>query len=248
MPWRYDPVIATYSDDDGRTLSQEQMRDVRNAMADGFEEEAAALVLLWFAGKITLEQWAQAFAGLVAAGITAAYVLGYGGTMMLDAAADARIYELIAAQYAYLTGFAEDIYAALRAGVPMSEAMMAARSGLYAGSMVEAYEQANAEAHGAMLPYWPADGGTPCMQRCRCWWAYEQGDGVTNAYWHTQEDPGVCEGCLNREAESDPFVLVPKIDPGRRDARYRLEPLSDRRTPILKTSSDWSVTAPQAKG
>lgn len=246
--WQYDVATATYSSN-GRALSQSQLRDVRDAVADGMIADVAAIVADWVAGKLTLAQWAAAFAEMIASSVIAGYLLGYGGTALLDDNADLDILALIAAQYLYAEAFAQDIADAINRGEPMSEAAMRARAELYAGASINAYEQANAAAQGASLPYYPADGQTECGARCRCWWSYEHGDGTTDAYWHTQEDNAVCPGCLEREAESDPYTLTPMIDADRSDPRFRLSPLGKRRVPLLKTQPGWEMRyAPPLEG
>jgi hypothetical protein len=124
-------------------------------------------------------------------------------------------------------------------GGAVSEAQAAARAQLYAGASVESYEITNGAVRGAELPYYPADGGTECHSRCRCWWAFEESDGATNAYWQTAEDAGVCDGCLRRESESDPFVIVPGVD------IRGLPDLRQRRTPLLKQTEPNPLTVPR---
>lgn len=161
--WVYDPATARYRQPSGRVLTQAQLLDVRNAIADGFEEEVGLLVAAWFAGTMSFAEWTLAFGALITAGVTAAYLLGYGGKAAYDDHAATAIDAIVLAQLVYAKQFITDVGESMLGDTPMSQAAMTARAKLYSGSPILSFEQGQAAANGATsLPYMPADGLTPC--------------------------------------------------------------------------------------
>jgi hypothetical protein len=85
------------------------------------------------------------------------------------------------------------------------EPAMAARSELYSGATIVAFEEGQAAAHSAgrgvlILPVYPADNGTECRSRCRCGWHItgDESAQVWRCTWVTAGDRGVCDGCRDR--------------------------------------------------
>lgn len=202
MAFRYHTDSAAYYDSaTTKALTQAQLRDVRNAIADGMGEDIAALVKRYTAGEITLAEWADAFGQLVRTGTTVGYALGIGGANAMDTEAIRQIDRLLAEQTDFVHGFINDL-----AYGSTSDAQMEARAQLYAGQAVKAYEQARASAWSVDLPAYPGDGGTECLGRCRCFWTIEDDETQVMAWWNTHEDDGVCNGCFQRGQDYSPFV------------------------------------------
>lgn len=181
------------------------MLRVRNRLADGFKDDAAELATKVVNGVLTVVDWARAFGSLIADGVTSAFMLGKG-TNALDFRGHGIVTGLIQAQYSYAGPFAQAIDDAITAGTPMSEDAIAARSGLYAGgSVIHPFEVGKTD--GIDLPYFPADGLTPCMGNCRCSWELVDDGTVITATWNAQDDFKVCDGCIER-ADAAPFTFA----------------------------------------
>lgn len=159
MKFHYKTSSASYyANGKTQALTAEQLRDVRDAIADGLSDEITALVKRYTSGAITLEQWASEFASLLRVGTTAGYALGHGGVHTIDGAVLDRIDQLLADQHSFAEGFIRDLGAG-----NVSDAQMDARAQLYAGQAVKAYEEARSASFGVSLPCYPGDGGTQCV-------------------------------------------------------------------------------------
>lgn len=205
--WTFDPVAHVYRKGK-QTLSHDDLMAIRNAIADGMSEESAALARQLVAKAITLAEWAKAFARLIADGVTAAFLLGRGGTAQLDADATAALGELIATQHDYAADFAKAIAAELDKEEPQL-GFVSSRSSQYAGASVNAFDQGRALDFQVSLPYYPADGLTSCMMSCRCEWQIVDTDTELTATWITVGDHKVCDDCEARGKEygpDSPFV------------------------------------------
>lgn len=104
-----------------------------------------------------------------------------------------------------------------------AEDAVAARSELYAGTVVHSFEVAQVEAIAVVrgrglrdLPYFPADGGTQCRSNCRCSWtiAYDDIDRIYRCTWNTEGDGKVCAGCAERRRLANPLLIPYATDGG----------------------------------
>jgi hypothetical protein len=185
MAWVYDASTHRYRDGD-LVVSERQLLDLRNAIADGMTDESATLARQLVDGVLTLVQWAKAFAKLISDGVGAGFLLGRGGVAQLDAAEELDIEEP-------RMGF------------------VSARSALYSGGAVHAFSVGQDEAMGISLPYYPADGGESnsgepcvCFGNCRCEWQISIDGTKGTAAWVTAQDGKVCPGCEARGEEYGP--------------------------------------------
>jgi hypothetical protein len=207
MAWVYDSSLHRYTNGK-RVLSERQMLDLRNAIADGMGEESASLATRLLDGEITLAKWAEEFAALIHDGVSAGFVLGRGGVAQMDATAVERLASLIADQLGFAKAFATDLAASLDLGTATVDGV-AARSALYGGGAVQAFHVGQSLDWGIELPFYPADGGTECMGNCRCEWHITDTDEQIEATWVTAGDGNVCQGCEARGKEygpGSPFV------------------------------------------
>jgi hypothetical protein len=207
MAWVYDASNHQYRDGD-LVVTERQMLDLRNAIADGMSEESEALAKQLVAKTITLAKWAKAFAQLIADGIGAGFLLGRGGTALMDDASVSVLDGLIADQLGYAKAFATDLATALLDD-KATEDGVAGRSALYAGASVHAFDQGRSQDWGVQLPYYPADGETECGGNCRCEWQLVDTDTELTATWITVGDRKVCDDCQARGDEygpGSPFV------------------------------------------
>lgn len=198
--WFWDTKNHRYVSDAGRVLTDRELLALRNAVADGMSAESAGLATKLANGVMTLLEWASAFAKLLTHGITAGFLLGHGGRAQMDAKASATLDGLIGAQHTYARGFVRDLAARINDGT-LTEAGVAARSGLYAGAAVHAYEISRSSSWEISIPFAPADGGTPCLGACRCWWEFSETDTEYTATYYTRDDSRVCDGCQAREGQ-----------------------------------------------
>lgn len=151
----------------------------------------------------SVDRWEQEMARILAREHTAALIAGTaeragvpvnpGLFRGLSRAERAELNATVKAQLGYLKRFADDV----RAG-RLSPAQIAARAELYAGPARATYYRSRYIG----LPFYPADGGTPCLSNCKCSWREEEGV----YYWQLSASEH-CNGCLDREARN-PYRLA----------------------------------------
>jgi hypothetical protein len=211
----WDAAATRWIDDEtGRAVSMAAVIAARDALADGYAAQFRALALLFTSGALTASAWTELFTGLLMEAITHGYSFGRGGLDRLDDTDWQRITDIYRRQLDYATNFITEVEERIEdrpAGVTAAEALdaaapsTAARAELYAGSVVESYEQgqvaAVSEGRGVLrMPVYPADGGTECRSRCRCAWSIVADDQARQwcSRWITESDPDVCDGCRER--------------------------------------------------
>ena len=152
--------------------------------------------------EISLARWQASMQTAIADAHTAAYVAGVADRLHiragsaalnaknLSAAERTTIRQAVQAQRPYLDRFVQ----AIRAG-DLSNAQIAARASLYADSARATYWRGATA--GADLPFYPGDGGTPCLGHCRCTWQQRGG-----AWIWVLGDAEHCDGCKTRAAGS----------------------------------------------
>ena len=205
MAWLYDVATHAYRPVGGRSLTSSQLRNVRDAVANGMANDASALMQRFMSGNISLEAWAGEFASLITSGMTAGGALGAGGMTALDAAKLEQIDTLIADQMPFAQGFTKDL-----AMGELSPEAAEARAQLYAGQVVHSYEQAMGQSWGVELPtYPPMD--SPCGNNCRCYWSITDDDKKIYYTWVTVGDEKVCEVCYSR-GEQYQMLTQPKAE------------------------------------
>lgn len=202
MAWVWQAEKHRYVDGK-RVLTEREMLSIRNSIADGMTEESAGLAQQLVSGVLKLADWAKAFARLIANGLTAGFLLGRGGKAAMDETATATLSSLIADQHGYAKAFVTDLATAL-ADETATEEGIAARSALYSGASVHAFDQGRAGDLGIELPYYPADGLTVCGGNCRCEWFINDTETGGQAVWNTVGDGKVCDDCIARGNEFGP--------------------------------------------
>jgi hypothetical protein len=186
-----------------RVLTEREMLDLRNAIADGMTEESAGLASKLVSGVMTLVEWAKSFARLIANGVSAAFMLGRGGKAAMDETAMTTLSSLISDQHDYAKAFVTDLATALDAGTA-TEAGVAARSSLYSGAAVNSFHVGQSQDWMIDLPYYPGDGLTVCGGNCRCEWSITDTDTEVTAIYHTVGDEKTCDDCIARGNEFGP--------------------------------------------
>jgi hypothetical protein len=201
--WRYKTDVAAYYNHPKTTpVTLEQLRAVRNQLADGLMNLLDDLADRYAAGDLTLDAWARQFGLAIRQGTTAGWLLGAGGVNAVTPDVLPRIDALIAKQTPFAEQFIRDL-----ASANLSDAEAKARAELYAGTAISAYEEAMSYSHGIDLPVYPGDGSTECLGRCRCSWTIETTDTEVSAWWDTLGDERVCNGCLAHSRRYNPLVI-----------------------------------------
>ena len=174
---------------------------------DSSKERAATLVRLLFTGALSLAAWQDSMEQEIVDQYIRSYQLGRGGIPAMTEADWNKVNDLVQAQYKYLAQFALEVGA-------LSEAVAAARAGLYMQSAMQAYSTGQQQKIGGgalVLPAHPGDGSTACGVNCRCEWRIvERRDGGWNCAWDVDANAESCEDCLKRGSEWNPLVVMPQ--------------------------------------
>lgn len=205
MAWSYDPASHRYRNDEtGRYLSAAQQIDLRDAFTDARKGAVQGMAGQLVSGELTLGQWETAVRGEIRTVFVDLAALGRGGRNMMEPADWGRVGSQVKAQYGFLSGFSREIAAG-----ELSEAQVAARSGLYVESGTQAYERARATSFGAPdLPEYPGDGNQICGANCRCSWELVETEGGLEATWVVAGDEASCESCVGNGERWSPLVLA----------------------------------------
>ena len=188
---------------DSTDTTNDQNRKIRDELLAALALLVAGLAADLADGSITLEQWESAMRDQIKTALGTAYVFGRGGIDQMTDADWQALSALVVSAYMYLDQFAMDIEASL-----LSEAAIAARSELYVGAGVGAYERGQAAALDLYLPVYPGD-DCDGMTRCRCWWdVNDLGDGSMEAIWHCEDDSESCDTCIAHGDEYNPLFIV----------------------------------------
>jgi hypothetical protein len=202
--WTYDPQKRQYVDPNGRLVPIRELVRVRDQFASARQAMLRTIGEQLAAGTITVAEWEAQFRAIVAETITALHIFGAGGETMVRTK-PMHLRRLVTALERQIP-FANAFVSELQTG-QIEATAVAARSELYVGAGITAYEEARADEWGVTLPYYPADHGTPCESNCRCNWTITTstheltGRDMTTAYWQTEGDGKVCDGCQQRAAE-----------------------------------------------
>lgn len=203
--WQYDRGVKRYRDTDtGKFLPNATILRLRDEFVEARRVAAADLAGQLARGDLSLQGWERAMRDEIRLVFGAEYAFGRGGRGAMTPTDWGHVGALAKDQYTFLRGFAEAV-----ARGELTEAQIAARAGLYAGSAVQAYERGRAAAFGLALPAYPADGGTECLSSCRCSWSIVETAAEYRATWKLDAGAGDnCAGCRGRAAAYAPLVVV----------------------------------------
>jgi hypothetical protein len=225
--WTWQPETKRYRDPStGRFASNATIRDWRNTFLDRRMSSVRDLSTALANGWVTLPSWQQQMGEVQREtyGIMAA--LGRGGINAMQEADWTKLNDQLRDQLPYIENFASDIAAG-----NLTEAQIGARSELYIGTSVQAFESARAAAWGDPdLPMLPGDGNTECGGNCRCSWDINPTETAWECSWVGQDDEHTCSGCQDNQATWDPLII-----------EY---PPSDRLGPANELQSPDSLEAP----
>jgi hypothetical protein len=145
---------------------------------------------------------------------TGATAIGKGGWSEVSQSDWGRVGPTLREQYAYLHGFAQDIYERRET---ITEKMIAWRARLYGDKAGYSMVVAQAGDVRDFLPYLPRDGSTKCGNRCLCSWLFTIGD-VANGYkpvtatWVLDPEAETCETCIGRDGHTESFFVPEGAD------------------------------------
>ena len=203
MPWRFDPTTGRYRDTDtGRFLSLEAVREFVDQSLAGSRDAVGDIAQLVADGRLSVGDWQNRMRQEIKEEYIRQYLLGRGGRNVMGAADWGSVGGMLADQFRYLRGFAEDVETG-----DLSAGRIAGRSKMYVNSAREAFERGNARAQGipnGALPAFPGDGTTICLTSCRCFWEIVPVADGWNAYWRTTPAEH-CQTCLDRSSAWNPY-------------------------------------------
>lgn len=211
VEWLYDPDQHRYYRD-GVVVPIRELVRTRDQFAAAQQALLRALGEQLDAGTISITEWETQFRAIAAETLTALHMFGAGGEAMVrDRPIHIiRLIQALERQIPYANEFVRQV----RTG-EIETTAIAARSELYVGAGITAYEQARSDDWGITLPFYPADGDTECLANCRCSWELstsldeDTGRDVTMAVWQTEGDDKVCASCMGRGALfPEPGVVV----------------------------------------
>lgn len=199
--YSYDPLRKRYLTPDGKVISLDTVRALRDRWAEIQGDIARDMAGRVASGEWTLAEFEVAMRAWLGETIGAGYQLGRGGSAMMSMDDAVTLARLISDQSVRVDGLLAD-YQAGR----ISDAQFAAWTEQKAGLAVNAYEQGQGRTEGIELPVYPADGETSCREYCRCYWDIEEFDDHWEATWVTVGDELVCPECEERGATYDPYI------------------------------------------
>ena len=202
--WVWLPDLQRYRNlSTGRFLASETVRQwARQAIeASGSVISTASEGLS--SGVLSVGDWQALVREELKATYIQEYVLGRGGLEQMTQQDWGSIGGMLAEQYRYLDDFAAEI-----ASGNLTQAQVEARLAMYFDSSSEAFERANARAHGVPeLPQYPGDGSTRCLTNCRCHWEIEETDGGWEARWILDPAAENCDDCIENAQKWNPLVI-----------------------------------------
>jgi hypothetical protein len=146
LPWFWNSKAARYQWRNGRALFLSRDTVMRYVQQDIAASESAgrALARLVANGQLSPADWRAAMRAELRDEYIRQYLVGRGGRAQMTASDWGRVGGMLRDQYRYLDNFTEEIAAGR-----LSEAQIAARSGMYFNSSREAFERAQNIAHKA---------------------------------------------------------------------------------------------------
>lgn len=203
---------------DGAPIAQADLTELRNQQIDrwadelglltaealGIETRARTTAELRQAVEFPLpriEAWATRFLVKAQEVIMKAFLFARGGHSQMSDQDWQTVTGLITRQGEYGSAFVADVAAG-----KLTERQIQARSKLYAGAAVEAFERAKAASVALDLPAFPADGSQVCRSQCRCSWAVRDFSDRWEATWILESGGQHCATCLGNADKWKPFV------------------------------------------
>ncbi len=192
--WYWDEGVSRYRNDVGQFISRSEVVDLLGQSLKTAENATDQLANMVSSGQLGAEEWKLAMQREIKDEYIREYMLGRGGTGMMNSSDWGSVGGMLKEQYRYLDGFAEQV----KEG-NLTEGQIAVRSNMYIDSALEGYERAHMRAaiEGGMdeeewefgatenhcedceeyagmgwqpigtFPF-PGDGSTKCLTNCGC--------------------------------------------------------------------------------
>lgn len=194
------------SESTGRMLSMNQQATLRNELADLYSSYIRHETELYLAGKLEYANWVANSETYIMQATGNGYAFGRGGVLNMTDGDYDRLARTLNKQVDLWRNFAEE---ARNGG--LSPLQLMARAESYGGSVIFAHEQAvNQAAVGDdpsadwELPFYPGDGDTQCLSRCRCVWDIQEDETGWTCTYHTIGDESMCQDCIDRGNQYGP--------------------------------------------
>lgn len=203
MTWEWSEAAHRYRNTDtGRFMSNEQMLAVRDTFIDSQRQYAGYNAREVVDGNLSKAEWEQRMREQVGTTFIDEYALGKGGRYQMTGDDWVKVAGMLDSQYQYLGQFATDLD-------NLSEAEIAARSGLYFNSATQAYEKGRAASwEMPELEQVPGDGQTQCMSNCKCNLDIKETETGWDVYWKLGQAEH-CDDCVNLSQQWNPLKLEP---------------------------------------
>jgi hypothetical protein len=200
--WQFDASISRYRNTStGQFVGSQAVTQLRNDFLDAQLQVVADLTRQFNSGVVSLSAWQTAMQEAIKVTLGVEYVFGRGGLNQITPADLDVLSGLVAAQFDYLSNFAQ----AIDDGA-LSGPQIAARADMYLGAGVGAYERGAAAASGIDLPEYP---GEACdgLTNCRCAWLIDLAeDGSIEAFWICENDTASCSACIENGDTYNPWT------------------------------------------
>lgn len=184
----------------GRFVSPTTIGELRDVVQSAQREAMADLARRLSEREITVAAFETGMRERIMVAQGVSFMFGRGGRQAMTADDRQALGELVAEQYGYLRGFAEDAAAGR-----MTAGQIRARSDLYGASAGGAYWRGRAASFdGLNLPGYPRDGQTPCRSRCQCSWSIDETEDEYEATWKLSSAEH-CPGCVSRASRWSPY-------------------------------------------
>lgn len=203
MPdYRFDPLRKRYITSDGKVISLDVIRALRDRWADIQADVMQDMTERLLSGEWTFAEFEAAARVWLNDTIAAGYQLGRGGAAMMSTDDAFKLASIIRDQWNRTQGLIANY-----ADMQMTDKQFASWISQKAGAAVNAFEQGQGGASGIDLPVYPADLETSCGLMCRCLWSIDEFDDRWEATWITSGDDRVCPECEARGEAYSPFIV-----------------------------------------
>lgn len=216
--WFWNPNTHAYRNREaGITIGEIRQVNVRNRFVRRIISHVIdVLVIELLEEDMTLTEWLLEMRRVILNAHASQFLLGVGGINRVDDEDRVSLMTRVVEQLEYLQRFAQEIQQPRH-----TEAYIKNRIRYYGGSSVASFEAGKAKSYGVSPPALPADGTSPCIANCRCWFLYrrtfrrggrrrqhEEHQETVQAYWRLRPEPiDCCETCLERNKVWNPILL-----------------------------------------
>ena len=216
MPYQYVTSVHRYRDTStGQFVARETVLGYTNQLIEAGGNASDVLADLYTSGTLSTDDFIDRLRSELKSTYIQEAVLGRGGRESMTPRDWGAVGAELKKQYALMEGFRAD----LKAG-KLSEGQVNVRARMYFQTARQAFERANAAAHGVYdLPSYPGEENQTCYGGCHCHWEFEEVTDANSvvtevrAYWKLDAEAEHCEpdagtrGCVQNSVEYNPYVI-----------------------------------------